>query len=242
MPEFTGNLNLREHTDRPKVRHIFHKSLTIGKYVGPATIEDRQKDLNESTYGTKISLYVPEPTDVSHKAKIFLRMSNPRGSVFSANSPDELQELANFINDCLVDSADAYRAANIAVKALERAHVAITAAYAKLKAKMEGPTLPLPEEVLVETENPHRPILPIRLDPDIPKEWDVVDVTIAPLDPSTQQPIKADYEEHRTIVEYPTKISKIKSTSEPIKKNKRRISAAKFRKEHPPKLPEEVLQ
>lgn len=96
----TGDFYERE--DKRTQTPIVDRNIFIGAYrKGAPSDTFKRKDEkganDELLRGTRVRLWVPQPTQPDHIPGVFVAMSNPRGRVFTRSSPNEIQAFAAWL-------------------------------------------------------------------------------------------------------------------------------------------------
>ncbi len=73
---------------RRRYDHLIEKTLKVGAY---------ENDASEISYST-VTVRVPRPTDVSHKATIQLCLHNGASRTFASLTPDDITALLDFLS------------------------------------------------------------------------------------------------------------------------------------------------
>ncbi len=73
---------------RRKYDHLFEKTLKVGAY---------QNESSEISFST-VTLRIPRPTDVGHKAAIQLCLHNGASRVFASLTPEDITALLDFLS------------------------------------------------------------------------------------------------------------------------------------------------
>ena len=93
ISKFSGYIQTRPERRVPKLWEVHHDT---GAYTQ-----------GETTYHSKVSLWVPTPRTGAHLPGIFIRLSNPAGRAFARLSPEEFSNLYSFFRTYLTEATEA---------------------------------------------------------------------------------------------------------------------------------------
>ncbi len=87
MPQISGTINVKTSNRRKQ-----HRLIDISTNLGEVRTSD------DKLMSTKFALWVPQPTDITHQAGIFISLSNASGRAFVRLNPGDLESLTSFLN------------------------------------------------------------------------------------------------------------------------------------------------
>ncbi len=97
ISKFSGYIQTRPDKRVPKLWEVHHAT---GAYVQ-----------GDTTYSSKLSLWVPTPRTGAHIPGIFIRLSNPAGRAFARLTPQEFADLYSFFREQLAPATEALQQA-----------------------------------------------------------------------------------------------------------------------------------